>query len=109
MHSSTVGENRHCGWDAAGWKVDSKPSKSKEDSPHGRAARFERIAVAATKQSLRAHGLQLGGFAALETYLEEGMQSHALAFVAVAGAPELLHDEVTRHKLSLLRCTPPCT
>ncbi len=89
--------------------MDSKPFKSKEDSPHGRAARFERIAVAATKQSLRAHGLQLGGFTALETYLEEDMLSHAMAFVAVAGAPEMLHDAVARHRLSLLRCIPPCT
>ena len=37
----------------AGWKVDARPSKSKEDSPHGRQARWERVAGAAGKQSLR--------------------------------------------------------
>ena len=38
---------------AAGWKIDGRPSKHKEESPHGRQARWERVAVAATKQSLR--------------------------------------------------------
>lgn len=44
-------EPPHC--TAAGWKMDARSSKNNEDSPHGRQARWQRVATAANKQSLR--------------------------------------------------------
>lgn len=53
------------------------------------APRLERLALAATKQSLRAHALQLAPPTSLEALLPR-LQASPLALVASAGAPPLL-------------------
>lgn len=53
------------------------------------ASRLERLAVAATKQSLRTHGLQVQPAVSLEQLLPQ-LQAAPVSLVAVGGAPPIL-------------------
>eukprot|EP00877_Chromochloris_zofingiensis_P002754 jgi/Chrzof1/1247/Cz01g46070.t1 len=55
------------------------------------AGRLERLAVAATKQSLRVHGLQLHPPTALNDVLP-ALSSASVSLLATAGAPPVLHQ-----------------
>lgn len=91
---------------AAGQQT-SKSGEAHQGNPSRWQARFRRIAVAATKQSLRAHGLQLGEVTPLEMWLPE-IKAKSVALVAAAGAPEMLGSPAVQRKLSSLRCATPC-
>lgn len=86
----------------AGWKVDSNPSKHKDDSASGRQARFRRVAVAATKQSLRSHELIVHPSTPFVDLLPR-VAAQNVALLAVAGAPECLAGNRVTDRLSSLR------
>mmetsp|Transcript_14169 Transcript_14169/g.42752 ORF Transcript_14169/g.42752 Transcript_14169/m.42752 type:complete len:157 (+) Transcript_14169:653-1123(+) len=90
MHSAGAGQQT------------SKSGEAHQGNPSRWQARFRRIAVAATKQSLRAHGLQLGEVTPLEMWLPE-IKAKSVALVAAAGAPEMLGSPAVQRKLSSLR------
>jgi 16S rRNA (uracil1498-N3)-methyltransferase len=62
---------------------------SSSSSSEFQASRLERLAIAATKQSLRAHGLQVQPAMSLEALLPQ-LQSAPVSLVAMAGAPPVL-------------------
>lgn len=66
------------------WVQDSNSSSS-----DFQASRLERLAVAATKQSLRTHGLQVQPAVSLEQLLPQ-LQAAPLSLVAMGGAPPVL-------------------
>jgi hypothetical protein len=66
------------------WSQDDSSSSSSSE-----ASRLERLAVAATKQSLRVHGLQVQPAVNLEQLLPQ-LQAAPVALVAMGGAPPVL-------------------
>lgn len=73
------------GSSSTGWGQDDGSSSSGGSE----ASRLERLAVAATKQSLRAHGLQVQPAVSLEQLLPQ-LQAAPVALVAMGGAPPVL-------------------
>jgi 16S rRNA U1498 N3-methylase RsmE len=66
-----------------------------DSSSEHQASRLDRLALAATKQCLRAHALQLQPATSLEQLLPE-LQAAPISLVAAAGAPPIL--EVLRQQ-----------
>jgi 16S rRNA (uracil1498-N3)-methyltransferase len=69
------------------WGQDSSSSSS--GGGDFQASRLERLAVAATKQSLRTHGLQVQPAVSLEQLLPQ-LQAAPVSLVAMGGAPPVL-------------------
>jgi 16S rRNA U1498 N3-methylase RsmE len=67
------------------WSQDGSSSHSSSSE----ASRLERLAVAATKQSLRVHGLQVQPAVSLEQLLPQ-LQAAPVALVAMGDAPPVL-------------------
>lgn len=89
-----VTERSHTGTTKSKFKsLSSKGSKAAaaEECPEDfQPSRLQRLALAATKQSLRAHALQLLPVTALSDLLPQ-LQQSPVSLVATAGAPPALH------------------
>jgi 16S rRNA (uracil1498-N3)-methyltransferase len=69
--------------------TDDWEGSSGSGSSEFQASRLERLAIAATKQSLRAHGLQVQPATSLQALLPQ-LQAAPVSLVAMAGAPPVL-------------------